>query len=300
MPSCERSRADTLVRPFALFGLPGRAAAAVAVVLVAMLAPAALDGAKADEVDVAIVLAVDISYSMDEDELRLQRSGYIDAVTSGEVLAAIRGGLVGRIALAYVEWAGALSQATLIDWHVVDDAASAETFASALAEAPIRRAYRTAIGDALLYSAAQFERLPHDAMRRVIDISGDGPNNQGTLAPLARDMVIRDGIVINGLPLVMKERGYSLFDIVDLDRYYRDCVTGGAGSFVIPIRSEDAFAESIRRKLVLEIAGVVPEVVPEVVPGDEPVRIWRAADGIDPFCLIGERLWQQRMRNLDP
>lgn len=242
------------------------------------------------EVDVALVLAVDISYSMDIDEQRLQRQGYMQAITSPDVLEAIRGGLTGSIAVIYVEWAGTLSRSVLVDWHVISDEASAQQFADALGEAPISRAYRTAIGDALLFSAQQFETLPYSAARKVIDISGDGPNNQGTYAPAARDQVVAQGVIINGLPLQLKDVRPGWFDMADLDRYYETCVIGGPGSFIVPVRGAERFAEAVRRKLVLEIA--MP-VLPRPEAPDEP-RLIRVADGIDPFCLEGERRWQQR------
>ncbi|SUA99623.1 Protein of uncharacterised function (DUF1194) [Pannonibacter phragmitetus] len=242
------------------------------------------------EVDVALVLAVDISYSMDIDEQRLQRQGYMQAITSPEVLTAIRSGLTGSIAVTYVEWAGTLSRSVLIDWHVVSDGASAQQFADALGEAPINRAYRTAIGDALLFSAEQFDTLPHRALRKVIDISGDGPNNQGTYAPVARDQVVAQGIIINGLPLQLKDVRPGWFDMEDLDRYYETCVIGGPGSFIVPVRGPERFAEAVRRKLVLEIAmPVLPQRLDQGA-----ARLIRVSDGIDPFCLEGERRWQQR------
>ncbi|WP_439527934.1 DUF1194 domain-containing protein [Pannonibacter sp.] len=244
-----------------------------------------------EEVDVALVLAVDISYSMDMDELALQRSGYRAAITSDEVMQAIAGGLTGKIAVLYLEWAGSESQAILVDWHVISSPQDAANFAAALAETPVRRAYRTAIGDALLYSAAQFDRMPVAAMKRVIDVSGDGPNNQGTFAPVARDEVIAKGIVINGLPLQLKLRSSSWSDMDNLDVYYETCVIGGPGAFVVPVRGADRFAEAIRRKLVLEIAGTPPS--------EETARVIRAATGIDPLCLEGERRWQMRNRYED-
>ncbi|MEH0071340.1 DUF1194 domain-containing protein [Pannonibacter sp. Pt2-lr] len=242
------------------------------------------------DVDVALVLAVDISYSMDIDEQRLQRQGYMQAITSPDVLEAIRGGLTGSIAVTYVEWAGTLSRSVLVDWHVVSDEASAQRFADALGEAPISRAYRTAIGDALLFSAQQFASMPHRAARKVIDISGDGPNNQGTYAPAARDQVVAQGIVINGLPLQLKDVRPGWFDMADLDRYYETCVIGGPGSFIVPVRGAERFAEAVRRKLVLEIA--MPALPQPRKLREAPVI--RVAEGIDPFCLEGERRWQQR------
>ncbi|WP_244316756.1 DUF1194 domain-containing protein [Pannonibacter tanglangensis] len=263
--------------------------------LCALLASPPAAAQTREEVDVALVLAVDISHSMDTDEQQVQRSGYMAAITSPEVMAAIRGGLTGRIAVSYLEWAGSASQSVLIDWQIIASPEDAENFASILGEAPIRRAYRTAIGDALLFSARQFDTLPVTAMKKVIDISGDGPNNQGTLAPVARDEVVAKGIVINGLPLKLKLRADGWGDMENLDVYYETCVIGGPGAFVVPVRGAERFAEAIRRKLVLEIAGpTLPAGAPEAV------KVLRASTAVNPLCLEGERRWEQRNRNNEP
>ncbi|AXS39208.1 DUF1194 domain-containing protein [Breoghania sp. L-A4] len=255
----------------------------------------AIPSAKAEEVDLALVLAVDVSYSMDEDEQRLQRLGYINAITSPQVLQAIGTGLTGKIALAYVEWGGATSQHTLVDWQVVSDRASAERFASDLARASQQRVFRTSISGGLFYSASMFGRLPHTALRKVIDISGDGPNNQGSPVHFARDEIVAAGVSINGLPLMLKRMTSGWYDIENLDAYYKQCVIGGPGSFAIPVRDIAAFAEAVRMKLVLEIAGLTPSAPDTGVPGSAP-PVRNAA--FDPeFCLIGERLWQKRMRD---
>ena len=240
------------------------------------------------EIDLALVLAVDISYSMDLDEQRLQRTGYITAITAPEVLNAIRSGLTGRIAVAYVEWAGATSQFTLVDWHEISDRQSAEEFAAALAEAPMQRAYRTSISGALTYGRSLLDKLEAQAFRRVIDISGDGPNNQGSPVLEAREAVVASGIVVNGLPLVLKRGPAGWYDIDNLDEYYERCVIGGPGAFSIPVRDINAFAEAVRKKLVLEIAG----------KQQEPHLLKAAFSPEDrEFCLIGERIWRDRIRD---
>lgn len=265
-------------------------------VLVGLVAAPKASAQVREEVDVALVLAVDISHSMDTDEQELQRSGYMTAITSPEVMSAIRSGLTGKIAVSYLEWAGSASQSILVDWQIIATPQDAENFASILGEAPIRRAYRTAIGDALLFSAQQFDTLPVAAMKKVIDISGDGPNNQGTFAPIARDEVVARGIVINGLPLKLKLRTDGWGDMENLDVYYQTCVIGGPGAFVIPVRGAERFAEAIRRKLVLEIAGT--PLAPAASPG--ALRVQHVSTSIDPLCLEGERRWQQRNRNYEP
>ncbi|MDO8533676.1 MAG: DUF1194 domain-containing protein [Xanthobacteraceae bacterium] len=244
--------------------------------------------APADErmpVDIELVLAVDVSYSMDTDEQALQREGYISALTSSEFLDALRKGAHGRIAVTYVEWAGFSDQKVIIPWQLIDGRASAEAFASRLAEAPIRRAYRTSISGALLFSAGLFQNSGFKGIRRVIDVSGDGTNNQGDLIEPTRDDVIAKGITINGLPIILKTPNTSMIDIPDLELYYEDCVIGGPGAFMVPARERSQFAAAIRNKLVLEVAGMTPRERSLIVPVVSPPRI---------SCTIGERMWQQR------
>jgi hypothetical protein len=239
-------------------------------------------------VDVELVLAVDISYSMDYDELSLQREGYILALTSEQFLDAMRRGPLGKIALTYVEWAGANEQETVIPWQLVNDPASAAAFAQKLKDAPIRRAYRTSISEALKYSEKLFGTT-YKGLRRVIDVSGDGTNNQGDLIEPTRDDVVRKGVTINGLPIMLKTPVASMIDLPNLDVYYEDCVIGGPGAFLVPVRERHQFADAIRNKLVLEVAGISlrRRIAPEalVVPVVSPPRV---------SCTIGEQMWQRR------
>jgi hypothetical protein len=152
---------------------------------------------------------------------------------------------------------------------------------------PIRRASRTSISGAIYFAMPLFEANPYRGLRRVIDISGDGPNNNGLPVVGARDIALAKGITINGLPILLKRPNASTLDIEQLDIYYEDCVIGGAGAFVIPIKEREQFKEAIRTKLVLEIAGRTPEW--RVVP------VAAAAPRIS--CTIGERLWQERWGN---
>lgn len=274
-------------------GLAAVAAAATTAVaalgVAATLRLADLPAAQAGStVDVELVLAVDISYSMDPDEQALQREGYVAALTSPEFLSALRQGMHGRIAVTYVEWAGAADQRVLVPWRIVDGAASAETFAAAIAEAPYRRAYRTSISGALQFSAELFASSGERGIRRVIDVSGDGANNQGPLVDQTRDEVVAKGITINGLPLVLKRPSAATLDLEALDVYYEDCVIGGPSAFVVPIRDRSQFKEATRTKLVLEVAGATPpgRLVP--ASASEPRVEPRVS------CTIGERMWQQR------
>ena len=238
-------------------------------------------------VDVELVLAVDVSDSMDPEEQQLQREGYIAAITSPEFMRALREGMHGKVALTYFEWAGMHHRQILVPWRLIDGPESADGFAADIARAPYTRASRTSISGALLFAAPMFEANGYRGVRRVVDVSGDGVNNNGPPVALTRDEVLAQGITINGLPIMVKRPNPSTMDIEQLDVYFEDCVIGGPGAFVVPIRAREEFKNAIRTKLLLEIAGRTPErrVVP--VSADKP-RI---------SCMIGERIWQQRWGN---
>jgi hypothetical protein len=229
-------------------------------------------------------MAVDISYSMDMDELALQREGYAQAIASQEFLNALKQGTHGKIAVTLVEWAGVNDQRIVVPWRLIGDAASAQAVADEMARAPVRRAFRTSISGGLMFSATLFENNGYRGLRRVIDVSGDGTNNQGPLITQVRDDVIAKGIVINGLPIMLKEPQPNSIDIKDLDIYYEDCVIGGPGAFVVPIREREKFKEAIRTKLVLDIADRSGEA--RIVPA--------AAYAPRISCTIGEQMWQRR------
>ncbi len=240
--------------------------------------------AKEAVVDVELVLAVDVSYSMDLDELALQREGYAQAIVSKEFLQALKSGPNGKIAVTYFEWAAANDQKLVIPWRIIDGPESADAVAAEILKAPIRRASRTSISGAINYALPLFEQNAYRGLRRVIDISGDGPNNNGPPVTIARDEAVEKGIIINGLPIMVKELSYSTMDIENLDLYYEDCVIGGPGSFVVSIKDRDKFKEAIRTKLVLEVAEKLPETWIVPVAGREP-RV---------SCTIGEKIWQDR------
>ena len=235
-------------------------------------------------VDVELVLAVDVSYSMDMDELAIQREGYAQAIVSKEFLQALKTGPNGKISVTYFEWAASSDQKIIIPWRVIDGPETADAVANEIMKTPIRRASRTSISGAINFAMPLFDENPHRGLRRVIDISGDGPNNNGSPVTIARDAALEKGITINGLPIMVKEPSYSTMDIDNLDFYYEDCVIGGPGSFVVTIKEREKFKEAIRTKLVLEVAGRTPErrVIP--VAEKEP-RV---------SCLIGEKIWQDR------
>jgi hypothetical protein len=235
-------------------------------------------------VDLELVLAVDVSLSMDLEEQRLQRDGYVAAFRDAEIHKAITSGVHGRIAVIYVEWAGPLSQSVVIPWSVIDGASSARAFADKLDAMQITRARLTSISAALKYSHALFATSGVKGIRRVIDVSGDGPNNAGEPVVPVRDEVVADGVVINGLPVILRTSVTSAFDISDLDQYYGNCVIGGAGAFMVPVRELTEFASAIRRKLLLEISGLGPPA--RLVPAQNTPP----AEGYD--CMSGEKRWR--------
>lgn len=239
------------------------------------------------DVDVELVLAVDISFSMDPDEQELQREGYIRAITSNDFLRAVKDGIHGKVAMTYFEWANYSERRVIVPWRLIDGPEAADAFAAEIARAPYRRASRTSISGALEFGAALFDNSGYKGLRRVIDVSGDGANNNGPLVTLMRDTVLAKGIVINGLPIMLKAPIGSGMDIDRLDVYYEDCVVGGPGAFVIPIRDRAKFKEATRTKLVQEVAShpAAPRVMP--VSASAP-RI---------SCTIGEQIWMQRWGN---
>lgn len=242
--------------------------------------------AKPVPVDLELVLAVDISGSVDAKEAELQRAGYVAALTDPHVLKAIRGGMLGRIAVTYVEWAGDDIARTIAGWALVENERSAHRFASAIAHAPLQTALWTSIANAIEYSLPQFNANDYEGTRQVIDISGDGPNNKGGLVTVARDRAIAVGVTVNGLPIVNdRPSPFGWPAMTDLDLYYANCVIGGPGAFYIVAKSFADFARAIRRKLILEIAGRTPS------PGEARV-ILAAMPGKPrnpPPCDIGEK-----------
>jgi hypothetical protein len=238
----------------------------------------------AQAVDVELILAVDVSYSMDMDELAIQREGYAQAIQSKEFLQALKAGPNGRIAVTYFEWAASSDQKIIIPWRLVDGPETADAVAAEIMKTPIRRASRTSISGAINFAMPLFDEDPFRGLRRVIDISGDGPNNNGGPVTIARDAALEKGIVINGLPIMVKEPSYSTMDIENLDYYYEDCVVGGPGSFVVTIKDREKFKEAIRTKLLMEVAGRTPERPVMRTAAKEP-RV---------NCLIGEKIWQDR------
>lgn len=244
-------------------------------------------------VDLELVLAVDVSGSVDFEEAALQRDGYVQAINSPAFAKAVAGGVLGRIAVTYVEWAGDDVQATVLDWRVIDGAASARAFAKALAAAPISTGPWTSISDAINYAVPLLQGNRFQGTRRVIDISGDGPNNAGAPVTEARAAAIAKGITINGLPIIndrLQPSGRP--QLKDLDLYYAACVIGGPGAFLVAAKNFQDFGRAIRRKLLFEIAGIGPNFGG---PGSDGRLLMRQVSLTYPLgCDIGERRLRQR------
>jgi hypothetical protein len=223
---------------------------------------------------------------MDTDEQELQREGFVEAFRSSLIHDAIARGTLGRIAVTYMEWSGEGQHTVVVPWTLVDGAGAAGAFSDRLASTAIGRVFSTSISSAIDFSVRLLEDSGFEALRQVIDVSGDGPNNQGRTVTLARDAALAKGIVINGLPLMLK-RPTGWGDIENLDHYYQDCVIGGPGAFIVPVRERAQFADAIRTKLVREIADL-----------HDPQPLVHRAQAREPMnCLIGE---QMRRRSYGP
>lgn len=248
---------------------------------------ACLPASAAEPVDVELVLAVDVSLSMSPTELEIQRRGYAAALTHEHVLQAIKDGVYGKIAVTYVEWAGQNTQHIVVPWTIISTREEAEAFVAKLTANPPNSARRTSISGALLFAGDLFAESAYRGMKRVVDVSGDGANNQGPPVDLVRDSMISQGVTINGLPLMTRGGMPSVFDINDLDVYYTNCVIGGPGAFMIPVNDWSQFPEAIRRKLVLELASDTPGE-----PSAPPVVKVATDPGYD--CQVGEKMWRDR------
>lgn len=238
-------------------------------------APVATPVADAAPVDVALVLAVDMSGSMDIEEAQVQRMGYVEALRHPDFINAVTAGLNGRIAISYFEWAGSVNETSVVNWRLIDDAQDAAELAEHLASRPVFTRRGTSISNAITFASKLIAANPYEAMRRVVDISGDGPNNLGPPVDPARNAAVASGIIINGLAIIIRPSAGT----ASLDRYYADCVIGGPGSFVLPVHQPEDFAVAIRQKLVMEVsgAGTAARVI--------PVQTTPSTD-----CMMGEKL----------
>ncbi len=270
------------------------------------LAPWPSPAAAAEPVDLELVIATDVSQSIDDEEALLQREGIAAAFRSKHVIRAVRSGFLRRIAVAYIDYSSALFNKIVVDWRIVGDRKSAEAFADALLKAPLTFGRRTSISDAVEHAARMIEANDFEGTRRVIDVSGDGPNNSGRLVDQVRDDTVAKRITINGLPIV-NDRGRfnTRYYLPDLDKYYRGCVIGGAGAFIVVATDFKDFARAIRRKLVLEIAAAAGEIRRSrsgfVVKASAHSRLRASGSGggYEKGCDIGERMREGYWGDLD-
>lgn len=226
--------------------------------LIAAGAALALPARAQEAVDLQLVLAVDVSRSVDEDEARLQREGYRDAMGDPRLVRAIQGGMIGAVAVAYVEWAGWGFQSLVLPWTRIAGPAEAAAWSQALAESPRQSMSWTSISGALAFSGRVLAACPFEGTRRVVDVSGDGVNNQGPPAEYERDRLVADGVTINGLPIVNDRPNFGNMPGRELEPYFRESVIGGSGAFLIVAEDFEAFGDAIRRKLIQEIAAPSP------------------------------------------
>jgi hypothetical protein len=236
-------------------------------------------------VDVELVLAVDVSMSMMVQELRIQRDGYVAAMQDARVHQAMFSGPNRRVAIAYVEWSGVKEQRIVVPWTILSGPADANEFARQLRDAPTFRFFRTSVSGAMEFAATLFDGNGIAGEARVIDISGDGANNDGLPVTVVRDAAVANGIVINGLPLMTNIGLVNNFDVKELDTYYADCVVGGPGSFSLPVRSWEEFGDAVRRKLIREVSRR------EAPPDDLQKELVGLPAGLVYDCLAGEKLW---------
>jgi hypothetical protein len=212
----------------------------------------------AEPVDLLLVLASDVSRSVDAAKFKLQRDGYIAAISSPRVIEAIRSGPHGRIALCFVEWSGIGAQKVVIDWTVIDGTKAAHDFATQLDEAQRSFADRTSISGGIDFAMTQFERAPFQSTRRTIDVSGDGTNNSGRDVTAARDDAVAHGVTINGLVILSEQPLSWNADHTNppggLEAYYRNNVIGGPNSFVMVAENFNSFGQAILNKLIAEVA----------------------------------------------
>lgn len=218
-----------------------------------------MGGARAQEkVDLELILMADVSGSVNYEEFRLQRLGYAQALRNPRVLSAIQGGPTGRIALSYVEWSGHFLKSVIVPWSTVQNAADIERIAQALESHP-REIFGggTAVGSAILYGAQSIAANAFDGTRKVVDLSGDGPDKDGLPAMVGRDQAVAQGVTVNGLPILGEFPG--------LDVFFLDHVIGGPGAFSIPARDFKDFQSAILTKLIREIAGLGHPDAPQAV-----------------------------------
>jgi hypothetical protein len=253
-PDGRIGRVDTTPQATTMITLV-RSALGLLVLAFTQLVPAAT---RAQPVDLLLVLAADVSRSVDHQKFMLQREGYAAAVSNPQVLDAIRSGAHGKIALNFVEWSGVGAQKIVIDWTIIDGPGTARRFGDQLVEAPRSFADRTSISGGIEFAMTQLKRSPFKSTRRTIDISGDGTNNAGRDVRIARDEAVAAGVTINGLVILSQNQVPWNPEHTNppggLEKYFRDNVIGGPGSFVVVADGFESFGKAIIKKMIAEIA----------------------------------------------
>jgi len=244
----------------------------------------------AQQVDVALVIVTDVSYSVDENEAHFQREGAITAFRNPEVVKAIQSGSLGRIAVTYLDFSSYQSNKIIAGWTLVHDKASADAFADVLASKPRTLGVQTSISSGLELALHLLETGPYTGTKRVIDVSGDGPNNEGHLVDKVRDEIVGKGIVINGLPIMTPADQYDVYYLPDLDKYYAGCVIGGPGAFIQIAHGFEDLARALRRKLILEISDAQPQGNPLLMKVATARSSPPSHFVYDKGCDIGERM----------
>ncbi len=252
-------------------GFDMKTLAVLACAAVSLVPSSTIAASGPEMVDLELVIATDSSGSIGDEEAAVQRQGVAAAFRNPEIAKIISLGSYGKIAVAYLDWSNQFDNTVVVDWMIIRNKETAEEFATKLVEQPRTYGRRTHISSAIISGMELIENNNYQGTRRTIDISGDGPNNGGLpLAPV-REEAIAKGITINGLPILIDEGGYGDANSAGIDQYYARCVIGGRGSFAIVARGFNDFARAVRRKLILEISGLVPE--PRYAQaGNPPVR----------------------------
>ena len=229
-------------------------------VLTLLVCHASIGSAAAEPVDLQLVLAADVSRSIDDGEFELQRQGYVAALQDPRVLGAIQGGSIGAIAITYVEWAGVGEQKVVVEWTVLRDGEGAAIVADQIRKAPRSFYGHTSISDAIDFSMQHFAKSPAAGGRRVIDVSGDGTSNSGRAVTSARDEAVAGGVVINGLAIINDNANFGYLAHTHppggLPNYYRENVVGGRGSFLLQVANFQSFADAMVQKMVTEISAL--------------------------------------------
>lgn len=246
----------------------------VLVLILALVAHPLQPAAAPPDVDLELVLAVDTSGSMDIGEARVQRLGYLEALRHPDFINAVKSGYLGRIAIGYFEWAGRVEESSVVAWQVIEEAKDAEAFAAKLEARPIGTRHGTSISSAIDFGTKLIETNAYFGARRIVDVSGDGYNNTGLPIAVTRDDALARGIVINGLAILIRATNAT----VPLEHYYAECVIGGPGSFMIPVRNVEDFTSAVRQKLLLEVSGLTPSLTAQPAAMRAPVD-----------CSIGEK-----------